>query len=311
MKQRTIKESFSLKGKGLHTGASTTITFCPAPVDFGYRIKRVDLENTPVLIASAENVKYTQRCTVLSVDGVSVATIEHAIAALYGCEIDNCLIEIDSPEFPILDGSADLYVKNIHRVGIEEQSEERIYYEVDHSIEYFDTETGSYLKLLPADKFSIDVQIEFNSKVLTVQNALLENLSDFKDEISMCRTFVFLKEIETLLKRGLIKGGDLDNAIVIYDQLIQQAELDQLADLMGVDRKKIDKSGYILNKPLSYPNEPARHKLLDVIGDIALVGKFIKGKIIAIRPGHRVNNLFARNIIQQMKAEQVEELEVF
>lgn len=312
MKQRTIKESFSVKGKGLHTGLSTTITFCPAPVDFGYRIKRVDLEDAPVMEAFAENVKYTQRCTVLSVDGAQVATIEHAMAALYGCEIDNCLIEIDSPEFPILDGSADIYVKNIHRVGIEEQLKERIYYEVDHSIEYFDTETGSYLKLLPADKLSVEVQIEFNSEVLPVQNALLEELSDFKDEISMCRTFVFVKEIESLLKTGLIKGGDLDNAIVIHDQINRQAELDELADLMGIDRKKIDKTGYILNKPLSYPNEPARHKLLDVIGDIALVGRFIKGKIIAIRPGHRVNNLFARNIIQQMKAEKViEEFEVF
>lgn len=305
MKQRTIKESFSIKGKGLHTGVRTTITFRPAPIDFGYRIKRVDLEGSPLIKAYAENVINAQRCTLLSVDGVQVATIEHALAALYGCEIDNCLIEIDSPEFPILDGSADIYVKNIHRVGIEEQAKERTYYEVDHTIEYFDTETESYLKLVPADRFSVEVQIEFNSNVLPLQNAFLDNLSDFKDEISMCRTFVFIKEIESLLKTGLIKGGDLDNAIVIYDQLIQQEELDRLADIMGIERRKIDKTGYILNKPLVYPNEPARHKLLDVIGDIALVGQFIKGKIIAICPGHRVNNLFARNIIKQMKTEQI------
>ncbi len=305
MKQRTIKESFSIKGKGLHTGLKTTITFRPAPIDFGYKIKRVDLKGSPVIKAYAENVINSQRCTLLSVDGVQVTTIEHALAALYGCEIDNCLIEIDSPEFPILDGSADIYVKNIHRVGFEEQAKERVYYEVDHTIEYFDTETGSYLKLVPADRFSVEVQIEFNSKVLPLQNAFLDNLSDFKDEISMCRTFVFIKEIENLLKTGLIKGGDLDNAIVIYDQLIQQVELDRLADIMGIERRKIDKTGYILNKPLVYPNEPARHKLLDVIGDISLVGKFIKGKIIAICPGHRVNNLFARNIIKQMKTEQI------
>lgn len=305
MKQRTIKESFSIKGKGLHTGVRTTITFRPAPIDFGYRIKRVDLEGSPLIKAYAENVINAQRCTLLSVDRVQVATIEHALAALYGCEIDNCLIEIDSPEFPILDGSADIYVKNIHRVGIEEQAKERTYYEVDHTIEYFDTETESYLKLVPADRFSVEVQIEFNSNVLPLQNAFLDNLSDFKDEISMCRTFVFIKEIESLLKTGLIKGGDLDNAIVIYDQLIQQEELDRLADIMGIERRKIDKTGYILNKPLVYPNEPARHKLLDVIGDIALVGQFIKGKIIAICPGHRVNNLFARNIIKQMKTEQI------
>lgn len=308
MKQRTIKESFSIKGKGLHTGLKTTITFRPAPVDFGYRIKRLDLEGSPVIMASAENVMNTQRCTVLSVDGVQVATIEHALAALYGCEIDNCLIEIDSPEFPILDGSSVEYINNIRRVGLEKQSKERIYYEVDRNIEYFDAETGSYLILMPSDRFSVHVQIAFDSEVLTVQNAFLENLSDFEDEVSMCRTFVFIKEIESLLKTGLIKGGDLNNAIVIYDQLIQQQELDRLADIMGVERRKIDKTGYIVNKPLLFPNEPARHKLLDVIGDIALVGKFIKGKIIANRPGHRINNLFARNIAEQIKTEPVFEI---
>lgn len=308
MKQRTIKEAFSIQGKGLHTGLKSTITFRPAPVDFGYKIKRTDLEEKPVITASAENVIHSQRCTLLSVDGVQVATIEHALAALYGCEIDNCLIEIDSPEFPILDGSAAEYVKNIHRVGIEEQSKERIYYEVDHEIEYFDAETGSFLRLLPSDSFSVHVQIAFDSDVLPVQNASLENLSDFEKELSMCRTFVFIKEIESLLKTGLIKGGDLDNAIVIYDQLIPQQELDRLADVMGIERKHIDKLGYIMNKPLLFPNEPARHKLLDVLGDISLVGKFMKGTIIANRPGHRVNNLFARNIIEHMQMKPVLEM---
>lgn len=308
MKQRTIKEAFSIQGKGLHTGLKSTITFRPAPVDFGYKIKRTDLEEKPVITASAENVIHSQRCTLLSVDGVQVATIEHALAALYGCEIDNCLIEIDSPEFPILDGSAAEYVKNIHRVGIEEQSKERIYYEVDHEIEYFDAETGSFLRLLPSDSFSVHVQIGFDSDVLPVQNASLENLSDFEKELSMCRTFVFIKEIESLLKTGLIKGGDLDNAIVIYDQLIPQQELDRLADVMGIERKHIDKLGYIMNKPLLFPNEPARHKLLDVLGDISLVGKFMKGTIIANRPGHRVNNLFARNIIEHMQMKPVFEM---
>lgn len=312
MKQRTIKEAFSVKGKGLHTGLKTTITFRPAPVDFGYKIKRIDLEGSPVITASAENVMNTQRCTVLSVDGVQVATIEHALAALYGCEIDNCLIEIDSPEFPILDGSSVEYVNNIHRVGFEKQSKERIYYEVDQNIEYFDAETGSYLILMPSERFSVHVQIAFDSEILPVQNAFLENLSDFKDEVSMCRTFVFIKEIESLLKTGLIKGGDLDNAIVIYDQLIQQKELDRLADVMGIERRKIDKTGYIVNKPLLFPNEPARHKLLDVIGDMALVGRFIKGRIIANRPGHRINNLFARNIVEQSKTKPVFEMhEIF
>lgn len=308
MRQRTIKEPFSIKGKGLHTGLNTTITFRPAPVDFGYKIKRTDLKESPLITASAENVMNTQRCTVLSVDGVQVITIEHALAALYGCEIDNCLIEIDSPEFPILDGSSVEYVNNIRRVGFEKQSRERIYYEVDRNIEYFDAETGSYLILMPSDRFSVHVQIAFDSEVLPVQNAFLENLSDFEDEVSMCRTFVFIKEIESLLKTGLIKGGDLDNAIVIYDQLIQQQELDRLADAMGVERRKIDKTGYIVNKPLLFPNEPARHKLLDVIGDIALVGKFIKGRVIANCPGHRINNLFARNIVEQIKTRPVLEM---
>jgi len=308
MQQRTIREPFSLSGKGLHTGLKTTITFCPAPVDFGYRIKRVDLAGRPVITASAVNVMNTQRCTVLAVDGIQVATIEHALAALYGCGIDNCLIEIDSPEFPILDGSSVEYVSNIRKEGFDVQSKERIYYKVEQEIEYFDAETGSYLRLMPSDNFSVHVEIAFDSEVLSVQNAFLENLSDFKEEVSMCRTFVFIKEIEGLLKTGLIKGGDLDNAIVIYDQLIKQKELDQLADVMGIERRKIDKTGYIVNKPLLFPNEPARHKLLDVIGDMALVGKFIKGRIIANRPGHRINNLFARKIVEQIDTRPVFEM---
>ena len=179
---------------------------------------------------------------------------------------------------------------------------------MDHEVEYFDAETGSFLRLLPSDSFSVHVQIAFDSDVLPVQNASLENLSDFEKELSMCRTFVFIKEIESLLKTGLIKGGDLDNAIVIYDQLIPQQELDRLADVMGIERKQVDKLGYIMNKPLLFPNEPARHKLLDVLGDISLVGKFMKGTIIANRPGHRVNNLFARNIIEHMQMKPVLEM---
>jgi UDP-3-O-acyl-N-acetylglucosamine deacetylase len=303
MKQRTIKEAFSIKGKGLHTGLPSTITFRPAPVDSGYRIKRVDLEGTPVIRACAGNVKHTQRSTVLSYGGIQVATVEHALAALYGCEMDNCLIEIDAPEFPILDGSSFEYVHQIERTGYLEQPRERVYYEVDKKIEYIDPETGSHLMLLPADTFSVHVQISFDSEVLAVQSACMEKLSDFKREFSMCRTFVFIKEIEGLLKKGLIRGGDLDNAIVIYDQPIQQEELDQLADVMGIKRKRIDRTGYIMNKPLLFPNEPARHKLLDVIGDLALTGRFIKGAIVAVRPGHRVNNLFAREIVKNIPAE--------
>jgi UDP-3-O-[3-hydroxymyristoyl] N-acetylglucosamine deacetylase/3-hydroxyacyl-[acyl-carrier-protein] dehydratase len=309
MKQRTLKESFSLSGKGLHGGLQTTITFHPAPVNFGYKIKRSDLDGTPIIVASAENVKHSQRCTLLSVDGVEVATIEHALAALYGCEIDNCLIEIDSPEFPILDGSSIEYVKQIERVGCEEQSEDRIYYEVLQEVEYIDKETGSYLKLLPADDFKVDVKIDFDSAVLPEQHASLKHLSEFTTEFSMCRTFVFIKEIEQLLKFGLIKGGDLDNAIVINDQIIDQQEINRLADVMGIKPKNIDKMGYVMNKPLVFPNEPARHKLLDVIGDVALAGRFIKGHIIASRPGHRVNNMFARLVVEQMKSNALIEMQ--
>lgn len=301
MKQRTIRKSFSIKGKGLHTGLPSTITFRPAPVDFGYQIKRIDLDGQPIIKACAENVNNTQRSTVLSHSGIQVATVEHALAALYGCEIDNCLIEIDGPEFPILDGSSAEYTDQIDRVGYIEQSKKRVYYEVDEKIEYIDSETGSHLILLPADTFSVHVQISFDSEILDVQNAHMQKLSDFTAEFSKCRTFVFIKEIEGLLKEGLIKGGDLDNAIVIYEKHIQQKELNQLADIMGIERKKIDKAGYIMNKPLQFPNEPARHKLLDVIGDIALIGRFIKGVIVAVRPGHRVNNLFAREIMKDIR----------
>lgn len=301
MKQRTIRKSFSIKGKGLHTGLPSTITFRPAPVDFGYQIKRIDLDGQPIIKACAENVNNTQRSTVLSHSGIQVATVEHALAALYGCEIDNCLIEIDGPEFPILDGSSAEYTDQINRVGYIEQSKKRVYYEVDEKIEYIDSETGSHLILLPADTFSVHVQISFDSDVLDVQNAHMQKLSDFTAEFSKSRTFVFIKEIEGLLKEGLIKGGDLDNAIVIYEKHIPQKELNQLADIMGIERKKIDKAGYIMNKPLQFPNEPARHKLLDVIGDIALIGRFIKGVIVAVRPGHRVNNLFAREIMKDIR----------
>lgn len=305
MKQRTLSEAFSITGKGLHTGLHTRISFHPASVDFGYQIKRIDLDGHPIIRACAENVKNTQRSTVLSHNGVEVATVEHALAALYGCEIDNCLIEIDGPEFPILDGSSVKYTNQIERVGYTEQAKKRVYYQADKKIEYIDSASGSHLILLPADTFSVHVQISFDSEVLAVQNAHMEKLSDFTDQISKSRTFVFIKEIEGLLKKGLIKGGDLDNAIVIYEKHVQQKELNHLADIMGIERKKIDKAGYIMNKPLQYPNEPARHKLLDVIGDIALVGRFIKGIIVAVRPGHGVNNQFAREILKDIRLKQL------
>ncbi|MDR2917687.1 MAG: UDP-3-O-acyl-N-acetylglucosamine deacetylase [Tannerella sp.] len=300
-KQRTLNKEFSLEGKGLHTGLDIHITFRPAPVNSGYRIRRIDLPGKPVIRANAENVCSTERGTVLSVDGVQVSTVEHALAALYASGIDNCLMDVDAPEFPILDGSSILFMDKIVQTGIKEQSEERVYYMAEEVIEYVDEASGSHLILLPADEFKVQCQISFDSAVLNVQSAHLNDLSDFHKEIAMCRTFVFVHEVKPLLKKGLIKGGDLDNAIVIYDRKLKQDEFDSLADAMNVERRDADRLGYIMNLPLRYTNEPARHKIIDVIGDLALTGRFIKGIVIAICPGHRVNNQFARAIMDDMK----------
>lgn len=305
-KQHTLKDSFTLKGKGLHTGLPITITFNPAPDNFGYKIKRIDLDGQPEIDAFAENVGNTQRGTVLVKDNVYISTIEHAMAALYALRIDNCLIEVDAPEFPILDGSSIQYVEAIHKVGILEQTEERDYFIVRHKMEVIDEETGSRLTLLPDDRFCINSFIEFESKYIPNQSATLEHLADFEKDVANARTFVFVREIQKLREAGLIKGGDLDNAIVIYERQISQPELDGLADLLGVPRKDATELGYLNNKQIMYPNEPARHKLLDIIGDMALVGKPIKGRIIATRPGHKINNKLARLIRKQIKLNEVQ-----
>ncbi|NDV79073.1 UDP-3-O-[3-hydroxymyristoyl] N-acetylglucosamine deacetylase [Dysgonomonas sp. 511] len=300
--QRTLKGSFTLEGKGLHTGLNIHITFRPAPENHGYKIKRTDIAGQPVIEALAENVSATQRGTVLSVGDVQVSTVEHAMAALYACEIDNCLIEVDAPEFPILDGSSIQYVSKIKEVGAQQQAALRKFVTFKRKrIKVVDKETGSSLILLPDDSFSIQSHISFNSTFLHKQDACLNDLSEFTRDFASARTFVFVREIEPLLNNNLVKGGDLDNAIVIYDKPIEQDKFDQLAKVMGVKRKDANRLGYIMNKPLIYPNEPARHKLLDIIGDLALVGHYIKGKIIANCPGHKINNLFARAIREAMK----------
>ena len=306
MKQHTLKESFSLKGKGLHTGLDIEITFNPAPENHGYKIKRVDLPEQPVIDALAENVKSTHRGTVLSKNNVKVSTVEHALAALYAYEIDNCLIEVNAPEFPILDGSAIIYANEIERVGLEEQDSERDYYIVKSKIEVRDDETGSYILALPDNCFGIHAHIAFDSQILDNQFAILDDLKDFKKEIAASRTFVFVREVTPLLQNGLIKGGDLDNAIVIYEHQISQDSFDKLADTMGVAHKDASKLGYIMNKPLVFPNEPARHKLLDILGDIALIGKPIVGRILATCPGHKINNKFARHIRKDIKLNEVQ-----
>lgn len=305
-KQKTLAASFSLKGKGLHTGLDIEITFNPAPENHGYKIKRTDLEGQPVIDALAENVVATQRGTVLKKNNVQVSTIEHAMAALYAFEIDNCLIEVNAPEFPILDGSARYFAEAIQKVGSVEQNAPRDYYIVKHKIEVKDEESGASLIILPDEKFTVNVLISFDSPVLNNQFASMNDLSEFPSELAASRTFVFVREIEMLLNNNLIKGGDLDNAIVIYDQKLPQESLDKLADMMNVPRLNLKELGYINHEPLVFDNEPARHKLLDVIGDVALIGKPIRGRIIATRPGHKINNQFARMIRKDIKQNEVQ-----
>ena len=306
LKQKTLGGSFSLSGKGLHTGVNLTVTFNPAPDNHGYKIQRIDLEGQPIIDAVAENVGETTRGTVLVKNNIKVSTIEHGMAALYSAGIDNCLIQVDGPEFPILDGSAKYYVEEIKKVGIVEQSAPKDFYIIKSKIEFRDEETGSSIIVLPDESFSVNALISYDSKILYNQFATLEDMSKFPEEIASARTFVFVREIEPLLNHGLIKGGDLDNAIVIYEREMSQERYDKLADVMGVPHMDATQLGYINHIPLVWDNEPARHKLLDIIGDLALIGKPIKGRIIATRPGHTINNKFARTIRKEIKLHDVQ-----
>ena len=301
MKQQTLKESFSVSGKGLHTGLHNTATFLPAPDNHGYKFQRIDLENQPIIDALAENVVEATRGTVLALGNAKVSTIEHAMAALYASGVDNCLIQVDAPEMPILDGSSVIYIENIAKVGLQEQKAEKDFYVVKQRIEVHDDSTGASVTLLPDEEFSIDTMVNFNSPVLSNQYASLEHIEDFGKLIASSRTFVFVREIEQLLKGNLIKGGDLDNAIVIYDAPMAQEQLDHLADLLKVPHKHVTDFGYINDRPLQYENEPARHKLLDVIGDLALIGRPLKGKVIAIKPGHALNTALSKKIRQELR----------
>lgn len=306
MKQRTLQNSFTLSGTGLHTGLYIVVTFNPAPVDHGYKIKRIDLEDQPVIDALAENVVHTQRGTVVGKDNVTVSTIEHGLSALYALGIDNCLIEVDSSEFPILDGSAIEYVKEIKKAGIKEQEKDKDFYIVRSKMEVTDPETGSKLTLLPDDFFGVNSFIEFDSQYIPNQSASLDTVTDFETEIAPARTFVFVREIQQLRKAGLIKGGNLDNAIVIYERKLSQPELDEIADELNVPHHNAEELGYLNHRKLAFPNEPARHKLLDIIGDMALIGKPIKGRLIATRPGHKINNQLARLIRKDIKLNEVQ-----
>ena len=306
LKQNTLKEQFSLSGKGLHTGLNLTVTFLPAPINHGYKIQRIDMPSQPIMDAVAENVVDTQRGTVLGKGEMRCSTVEHAMAALYALGLDNVLIQVDGPEFPILDGSAELYVQAIQRVGILEQDAPKDFYYISKKMEFRDDATGACITLLPDEDFSITSMISFDSKVLSSQFATLDNMDKFATEVAAARTFVFVREIEPLLMAGLIKGGDLDNAIVIYEHETTQDNLDKLCQLTGAERHNASELGYLQHKPLVWENEPARHKLLDIIGDMALIGKPIKGRIIATRPGHTINNKFARMMRKEIRKHEVQ-----
>ena len=309
MKQRTLKNEFTVSGKGLHTGLNIIATFKPGEINTGYVFKRIDLEGQPLVEALAENVIETQRGTVIASKGkqeVRVGTIEHAMAALYASGIDNCLIEVDAPELPILDGSAIIYCEKIEEAGLEEQEAEKEYYVVKQRIKVVDPKTGSSLIVLPDDSFSIDTMIEFDSPVLSNQFATLDDINNFKTDIAASRTFVFVREVLPLVQMNLIKGGDLDNAIVIHDTPMAQEDMDKLADLLHVQHKHVEELGYLNNKPLVYKNEPARHKLLDVIGDLALIGRPLKGRIVATKPGHTINTTLAKKIRQALRYQSVQ-----
>ncbi len=305
-KQKTLGGSFSLFGKGLHTGLSLTVTFNPAPENHGYKIQRIDLDGSPVIEAIAENVIDTSRGTVVAKGDARCSTIEHAMAALYALGIDNCLLQVNGPELPILDGSSQIYVENIRRVGIVTQNAPKDFYVIKKKIEFRDEETGSSIIILPDDQFSITAMISFDSQFINSQFATLDDMEHFSEEIAPARTFVFVREIEPLLKAGLIKGGDLDNAIVIYEREISQEALDRLADHLHVEHRDATKLGYLNDRPLVWRNEPARHKLLDIIGDMALIGRPIKGRIIATRPGHTINNKFARQMRREIRKHEIQ-----
>lgn len=303
MKQRTIKKEVILKGVGLHTGANVTMKFLPAPADYGYAFKRIDLEGQPIIEADAKYVVNTQRGTNLEKRGVKIQTSEHVLAAMVGMEIDNVLIELDAPEPPIMDGSAKYFVEALEIAGAKEQDEEREEYVVKEVISYRDEATGSELTIIPSDSYQVTTMVDFGTKVLGTQNATLENLSEFKHEIASARTFSFLHELEMLLDNGLIKGGDLNNAIVYVDKEISASTMKKLEDAFEKKKLSVKPNGILDNLTLHQPNEAARHKLLDVIGDLALAGTRIRGKVIANKPGHYVNTQFAKKLANIIKTE--------
>ena len=303
VKQRSIAKAVSLTGVGLHTGKNVTLTFKPAPEDYGYAFVRTDLEGHPVVEAEVNYVVNTQRGTNLEKNGVKIHTSEHVLAALVGMEIDNCIIELDAPEPPIMDGSSKFFVEALEEAGIVTQEAEREEYVVSDIISYRDEETDSEIIIMPAEEYQVVTMVDYGTKVLGTQNANLDTITDFKSEIANARTFSFLHELEAMLEHGLIKGGDLNNAIVYVDKKPSEATMEKLRKAFGKDDISVKTNGILDNLTLHHPNEAARHKLLDVIGDLALIGTPIRGRVIATKPGHHVNTEFAKKLARIIRQE--------
>lgn len=303
-KQTTIASEISLTGVGLHTGQDVKITFKPAPENNGFTFVRVDLEGEPIIEADANYVINTDRGTNLEKKGVKIQTPEHVLAALVGCDVDNVIIELNASELPIMDGSSKYFVDAIENAGVIEQNAERLEFVVKEVISYLDETTGSEITVIPHDDYCVTAMVDFGTKVLGTQNATMKSISEFKNEISNSRTFSFLHELEALLNHGLIKGGDLNNAIVYVDKEISADTMENLKKAFGKDEISVKPNGILDNLTLHYPNEAARHKLLDVVGDLSLIGRRIKGKVIANKPGHFVNTQFAKKMAKIIKIEE-------
>jgi UDP-3-O-[3-hydroxymyristoyl] N-acetylglucosamine deacetylase/3-hydroxyacyl-[acyl-carrier-protein] dehydratase len=311
VKQKTIKTEISLTGVGLHTGKEVIMTFKPAPSNNGFTFVRVDLEGHPVVEADANYVVNTQRGTNLEKLGVKIQTPEHVLAALVGCDLDNVIIELNTSELPIMDGSSKYFVEALEKAGIEEQNTKRNIYVVKEIISFTDEESGSEILIMPNDSYCVTTMVDFGTKILGTQNATMKGIYEFKKEISESRTFSFLHELESLLENGLIKGGDLNNAIVYVDKEISAGTMENLKVAFGKDTINVKPNGILDNLTLHYPNEAARHKLLDVVGDLALIGTKIQGKVIANKPGHFVNTQFAKKMAKIIKIEQRNYVPVF
>ncbi|MBF2708608.1 bifunctional UDP-3-O-[3-hydroxymyristoyl] N-acetylglucosamine deacetylase/3-hydroxyacyl-ACP dehydratase [Flavobacterium soyangense] len=311
VKQKTIKAEISLTGVGLHTGKEVKMTFKPAPINNGFTFVRKDLEGQPIIEADANYVVNTQRGTNLEKLGVKIQTPEHVLAALVGCDLDNVIIELDASELPIMDGSSKYFVEAIEKAGIEEQEAKRKVYVVKEIISFTDEETGSEIMIMPSDNYCVTAMVDFGTKVLGTQNATMKTIADFKTEIAESRTFSFLHELESLLDNGLIKGGDLNNAIVYVDKEISEKTMNSLKVAFGKDEITVKPNGILDNLTLHYPNEAARHKLLDVVGDLSLIGTRIQGKVIANKPGHFVNTQFAKKMAKIIKIEQRNHVPVY